>query len=148
MRNEMIIRLSADGQVNSEHFPVLHCMDALAGMIGNGCDFVEMVRPERLYSRFNCTYEVDPKEPGKAIAMLVDEEGKCKSPMPPINYMASWLYGADMHGQVIVGNVLFVGLKLENGSPSFCPLDDMEGLTLYVKLFNGLEKSREKRGRR
>ena len=145
---ETIIKLDADGQLTTEQFPVLHCMDELSNMIGNGCDFVEMVRPERLYSILHCEYDVDPEQPGKAIAMLADEEGKCKSPMPPINYMASWLYGADMHGQVIVGNVLFVGLKLENGSPSFCPLDDMEGLTLYVKLFNGLEKSREKRGRR
>ena len=40
--------------------------------------------------------------------MLIDEEGKLKKGPVSINCLASDLYGADRHGDAIVGNVMVV----------------------------------------
>ena len=45
--------------------------------------------------------------------MLIDEEGKLKKGPVSINCLASDLYGADRHGDAIVGNVMVVRAEAE-----------------------------------
>ena len=45
---------------------------------------------------------------GNGYLMLIDEEGKLKKGPVSINCLASDLYGADRHGDAIVGNVMIV----------------------------------------
>ena len=78
-----------------------------------------------------------PAEPlaKKGYLMLIDEEGKLKKGPVSINCLANDLYGADRHGDAIVGNVMVV--RAEN-----------ERLTLLTKeeataLAAGLEAKRD-----
>ena len=71
----------------------------------------------------------------KGYLMLIDEEGKLKKGPVSINCLANDLYGADRHGDAIVGNVMVV--RAEN-----------ERLTLLTKeeataLAAGLEAKRD-----
>ena len=59
-----------------------------------GCEWIELVEAELLAK--------------KGYLMLIDEEGKLKKGPVSINCLASDLYGADRHGDAIVGNVMVV----------------------------------------
>ena len=59
-----------------------------------GCEWIELVEAEPLAQ--------------KGYLMLIDEEGKLKKGPVSINCLASDLYGADRHGDAIVGNVMVV----------------------------------------
>lgn len=59
-----------------------------------GCDWIELVEAESLAK--------------DGLLMLIDEEGKLKKGPVSINCLASDLYGADRHGDAIVGNVMIV----------------------------------------
>ncbi len=131
----MIIRLSAYGRLTREYFPEGGAMSQnfeICKLIGNDCCIFEHVRPKRLYTVLGCKADIDPKNPGVAISMLVDEEGSLKS--NSINVLASWLYEADMHGSPILGNVLFVGAKFGEDGPEFCDIDAKAFIDLFQKL--------------
>ena len=86
-----------------------------------GCEWIELVEAEPLAK--------------KGYLMLIDEEGKLKKGPVSINCLANDLYGADRHGDAIVGNVMVV--RAEN-----------ERLTLLTKeeataLAAGLEAKRD-----
>ena len=59
-----------------------------------GCEWIELVEVEPLAK--------------DGYLMLIDEEGKLKKGPVSINCLASDLYGADRHGDAIVGNVMIV----------------------------------------
>ena len=59
-----------------------------------GCEWIELVDAEPLAQ--------------DGYLMLIDEEGKLKKGPVSINCLASDLYGADRHGDAIVGNVMIV----------------------------------------
>ena len=59
-----------------------------------GCDWIELVEAEPLAKQ--------------SMLMLIDEEGKLKPDAAFINCMASHLYGAEEHGDPIVGNAVIV----------------------------------------
>ena len=59
-----------------------------------GCEWIELVEAEPLAK--------------DGYLMLIDEEGKLKKGPVSINCLASDLYGADRHGDAIVGNVMIV----------------------------------------
>ena len=132
----MMIRLSYDGRLTREDFPTGDIMNQnfeICRQIGNRCSIYEHVRPKRLYSEMECKCKPDPKRPGVAVSMLIDEEGWLKP--NHVNVIASWLYEADKHGNPIAGNVLFVGEQYdEDGDLSFCDIDDKEFLSLFGKL--------------
>lgn len=115
-----VIRLGTDNSITLHQYPEDHRYAVvhpfLCGLIGDGCDTVESVRPIRLYSRYG-----GPVENGMAL-MLVDEEGLITG--KPYNRIASWLYGADIHESIIAGNVVFCGLYLDAfGEIDFCGLE-------------------------
>ncbi len=131
-----IIRLASNGDVSIHEYPQgFDVCGQLAGLISEDCRYVERVRPERLYSIFRCSDTIDPRYPGRAVCMLVDEEFLLKDKPPEYNLVASWLYGCDVHGHPILGNVLFVGETMaSDGGIDFCSLDDVAGLALLCNL--------------
>ena len=79
--------------------------------------FMENVRPRRLR---------------KGLIMIVNEEGLLHG--LPINPMASWLYGADKHGQPIVGNVIILEEGLYKGEPDIVGISDEEAADVAAEL--------------
>lgn len=59
-----------------------------------GCDWIELVETDTLAQN--------------GYLMLIDEEGKLKKGPVSINCLASDMYGADCHGDAIVGNAMVV----------------------------------------
>ena len=75
-----------------------------------------------LNAHFNGLIEIvsTPRLPSP-FCLVVDEEGKLKN--LPQNIFASWLYGCDKHGEIIVGDVFL--LKIKKGLDGH----DLVGLT-------------------
>lgn len=106
------IRLGTDNSITVHKWPddnryrTIHPF--LTELIGNDCDLVEQVRPIRLYTEHGGPVKQADSLLYKGMAsMLIDECGKLKD--NEVNVIASWLYGTDHHGSVIVGNVVFCG---------------------------------------
>jgi len=146
--NNNLIKLSADGRVTVHEFPsgsFSQQNDEFCRLIGEECYIYEHICPERLYSVFRCQRDVDEKVPGRAVSMLADEEFTLKKEKPlEVNAIASWLYGFDIHNCPILGDVLFVGEKIdEEGDLVFCGLDEHVGLALLANLITATSKFRE-----
>lgn len=91
-----------------------------------GCDWIELI----------------DLNPGSAdgYVMLIDEEGKLRDQDLLINCVASDLYGADRHGDPIIGNAVIV--KAADDSLELMTHGDAQGLA--HKLEQRLEQSVEK----
>lgn len=79
-------------------------------------DCTEIVKTQRMYDLFEDT-----------IVMIVDESGLIKKRL--MNPVASYLYGADLHGSIIAGDVLF-GVMRES---DILPLENPELLKVFLK---------------
>ena len=90
------------------------------------CDWIEIVEPELLTK--------------DGYLMLIDEEGKLRDQDLLINCVASDLYGADQHGDPIIGNAVIV--KAADDSLELMTHGDAQGLA--DKLEQRLEQSVEK----
>lgn len=91
-----IIRVTTDNNLEIYDFfegTVQEQNEYLCKLIGNGCSCYELVHARRF------CYGV----------MLVDDEGALKE--NEYNPIGSYLYGTDIHGSPIMGNVLLVGLS-------------------------------------
>lgn len=122
------IRIGTDSSITVHEWPgdnkyrTVHPF--LTGLIGNECDIVEHVYPNRLYKKYGGPVEaVDPCEKKGMASMLIDEEGRCKPNR--INLIGSWLYGTDMHGCPIFGNIIIVGEYFDDEAcgVNFCGLE-------------------------
>ena len=122
------IRVGTDNSITVHEWPdsnkyrTLHPF--LIGLIGNDCDMVEQVHPVRLYKSGGGPMEgTDPYNRKGMASMLIDECGRLKD--NEVNLIASWLYGADLHGTCILGNVIFCGEYFDDVSRGidFCGLD-------------------------
>ena len=71
-----------------------------------GCDVIEIVHPKRLHAPY---------------AIVIDDCGSIHE--LPINPIASWLYGMDVHGCPILGPALFVKDVMTDGGPDVTLLD-------------------------
>lgn len=91
-------------------------LDTLQQEIGG---YIEVVRPCRL-----------PKD----MVMLVDEEGLCKD--LSLNRVGSWLYGADLHGSPIAGDILILSTS-DEPDEDFVGLDMEQFGRLLRVLLNG-----------
>lgn len=58
-----------------------------------GAEYLEIVRTQRMYDFFE-----------DMVVMIVDDSGLAEN--KPVNPVASYFYGADRHGYVIVGDIL------------------------------------------
>ena len=122
------IRLGTDNSITVHEWPddnryrTIHPF--LTELIGNDCDLVEQVRPIRLYTDHGGPVKQADSLLYKGMAsMLIDECGRLKD--NEVNVIASWLYGTDLHGSVIVGNVIFCGECFDDESLGldFCGLE-------------------------
>lgn len=122
------IRLGTDNSITVHEWPDDHRYRTVhpfvTRLVGNGCDIIEQVRPIRLYKNFGGPVEQADSYRHKGMAtMLIDECGRLKD--NEVNVIASWLYGTDQHGCVIVGNVVFCGeyFNEEAAGLDFCGLE-------------------------
>lgn len=120
-----IIRLSTEGEVSLHEFPkgdYYQRSQFLHDLIGNGCNILEAVYPERLYTVLKCE-RVVTDQPGTAVLMLVDEEGHYRNCVKE-NPIGEYLYATDRHGIPIVGNALIIGSSLIDGDADFSGIND------------------------
>lgn len=126
------ITVTTENEIKIVNYPEDSCCsgDFIRKQIGNQCTYLDEVRPNRLYNpchpayigtsgsfaamfmgrlprNFGFHYPLKPYYDGGNIFMLVDDLGYEKE--LPDNALASWLYGSDVNGNLIKGNVLFVG---------------------------------------
>lgn len=80
-----------------------------------GADCTETVKTQRMYDLFKDT-----------IVMIVDESGLIKKRL--MNPVASYLYGADLHGSIIAGDVLFGVMR----GPDILPPENPELLKFFL----------------
>lgn len=95
-------------------------------LIGESCTGFEQVYPRRLYKELGQSAVY-----GRRVHMLVDEDGYRKE--LPINLIASWLYGTDIHQNPILGDVLIVREVLREGSIDIIGLEKRQGMELFQK---------------
>lgn len=88
--------------------------DLVRGVVGG---HMENVYPRRLDSN---------------LIMVVNEEGLLMD--LPVNPVASYLYGMDIHGQPIVGNVIILKRGYFEGEPDIVGIPDDEAETIIETL--------------
>lgn len=90
-----------------------------------GADCTETVKTQRMYDLFE-----------DYVVMIVDESGLIRN--RPDNPAASYLYGADIHGCTIAGDVIF---GIQRG-PEILPPGDAEAMKkLLMQQFPGLSET-------
>lgn len=138
-----IIRISTDNEISVYDFPegsYLEQNNVLRGLIGPQCNLYEHVMPKRLYTELGASNHVSRKN-GACVSMLMDEEA-CYHDLED-NLVGSWLYGADIHGNAIRGNILFVGEAYSEDGIDFCGIADDQFAMLFPKLKELAEKARD-----
>lgn len=99
------IVVTADLNVRIEEFD-----DPLYKTVGTAVGgYIEHVRPMRLACPF---------------CMIVNEEGRLQN--LPVNSIGSFLYGADQHGEPIVGDIVIMKDGYRDGEPDIIGLEDAE----------------------
>ena len=71
--------------------------------------YIEHVKPARLRHPY---------------CMIVNEEGRLLD--LPLNYVGSYFYGTDQHGEPIVGNIVIMKDGYRGGEPDIVGLSDVE----------------------
>ncbi len=120
-----LIRVTEDMEISVHDYPAGEYSEwnkAITSLIGEKCTTVEHVMPRRLYSEFEHKDRAEFGKPGKAVGMLIDEEGFYHDLKP--NPLGSYLYETDIHRNPIVGTILFVGEELGEDGLDFCGLDE------------------------
>lgn len=103
-----IIRIDVNNHVDILEWK--HDYDYLCSLISSECCIYEIVYSKRLEIG-NTRY-----------VMLVDEEGKLKPHHQ--NLLGSFLYGQDLHGGYIAGNMLIVKLNITEDGYDICGIDN------------------------
>lgn len=99
------IVVTTDLEIRIEEFS-----DPLYKTVGSAVGgYIEHVRPARLRHPY---------------CMIVNEEGRLLD--LPLNYVGSYFYGTDQHGEPIVGNIVIMKDGYRNGEPDIVGLDDSE----------------------
>lgn len=127
---EKVIRVTADKSVSVHPFPeggYPERQRCFTGLIGNRCRLIEIVKPKRLYTEFG----MDPDK----VVMVVDEEGRCKDNW--MNFLGSYLYG-----DLIMGDVLFMGLAYTEDGPDIAALPDDVKDDLLIKIRKFLKREK------
>lgn len=115
------VKITTDNRISVVEVP--WDVEAQGEMIGTDC--TETVKTQRMYDLFK-----------DYVVMIVDESGLIKN--RPDNPAASYLYGADIHGCTIAGDVLF---GIQRG-PEILPPDDAEAMKSFLmQQFPGLSEA-------
>lgn len=126
---KILIKIYTDNRVDILAFPDdsgSGIYEKLNKLIGESCTGFEQVYPRRLYKELGQSAVY-----GRRVHMLVDEDGYRKE--LPINLIASWLYGTDIHQNPILGDVLIVREVLREGSIDIIGLEERQGMELFQK---------------
>ena len=99
------IVVTTDLEIRIEEFS-----DPLYKSVGSAVGgYIEHVKPARLRHPY---------------CMIVNEEGRLLD--LPLNYVGSYFYGADQHGEPIVGNIVIMKDGYRGGEPDIVGLNDVE----------------------
>ena len=99
------IVVTTDLEIRIEEFS-----DPLYKTVGSAVGgYIEHVKPARLRHPY---------------CMIVNEEGRLLD--LPLNYVGSYFYGADQHGEPIVGNIVIMKDGYRGGEPDIVGLNDIE----------------------
>ena len=99
------IVVTTDLEIRIEEFS-----DPLYKTVGSAVGgYIEHVKPARLRHPY---------------CMIVNEEGRLLD--LPLNYVGSYFYGTDQHGEPIVGNIVVMKDGFRDGEPDIVGLDDSE----------------------
>lgn len=129
-----IIKISVNLELSVHEFPdgnYTQQNEVLRKLIGNGCDTYEHVMPNKLYTELHMKNH-PTRVPGQCVSMLVDGEGLLKDNKP--NLIGSYLYEVNKRGNLIMGNVLFVGEYLDKEGIDFCGIENNVFEVLKQKL--------------
>lgn len=138
-----LIKITIDNEISVHEFPKGNYSEqneALSNLIGPKCRLVEHVMPNRLYKVLGGSNKVENIEVN-CVSMLVDEEGLYHD--LDMNYVGSFLYETDKHGNPIVGNILIVGEMWTGDGIDFCGMSEQQFSLLYPKLEELTKKARE-----
>jgi len=99
------IVVTTDLEIRIEKFS-----DPLYKTVGSAVGgYIEHVKPARLRHPY---------------CMIVNEEGRLLD--LPLNYVGSYFYGTDQHGEPIVGNIVIMKDGYRGGEPDIVGLNDVE----------------------
>ena len=99
------IVVTTDLEIRIEEFS-----DPLYKTVGSAVGgYIEHVNPARLRHPY---------------CMIVNEEGRLLD--LPLNYVGSYFYGTDQHGEPIVGNIVIMKDGYRGGEPDIVGLNDVE----------------------
>lgn len=99
------IVVTTDLEIRIEEFS-----DQLYKTVGSAVGgYIEHVKPARLRHPY---------------CMIVNEEGRLLD--LPLNYVGSYFYGTDQHGEPIVGNIVIMKDGYRGGEPDIVGLNDVE----------------------
>lgn len=99
------IVVTTDLEIRIEEFS-----DPLYKTVGSAVGgYIEHVKPARLRHPY---------------CMIVNEEGRLLD--LPLNYVDSYFYGTDQHGEPIVGNIVIMKDGYRGGEPDIVGLNDVE----------------------
>lgn len=99
------IVVTTDLEIRIEEFS-----DPLYKTVGSAVGgYIEHVKPARLRHPY---------------CMIVNEEGRLLD--LPLNYVGSFFYGTDQHGEPIVGNIVIMKDGYRGGEPDIVGLNDVE----------------------
>lgn len=99
------IVVTTDLEIRIEEF-----IDPLYKTVGSAVGgYIEHVKPARLRHPY---------------CMIVNEEGRLLD--LPLNYVGSYFYGTDQHGEPIVGNIVIMKDGYRGGEPDIVGLNDVE----------------------
>lgn len=100
-----VIVVTTDLEIRIEEFS-----DPLYKTVGSAVGgYIEHVKPARLRHPY---------------CMIVNEEGRLLD--LPLNYVGSYFYGTDQHGEPIVGNIVIMKDGYRGGEPDIVGLNDVE----------------------
>ena len=112
-----MVLITPFNEVSVVDYPVENPGDYMAELRGLytvlNCDCVEEVRP-----RYTKNFLKDSSN----LIMLIDENGKLNGKLP--NLFASLFYGAHVHGEPIVGNVVLVTYEMTMDGPAWAGLEE------------------------
>lgn len=140
---QKLVRVTTDLTVTIHDFPegsYQEKAETLRMLIGHDCNLYQTVRPKRLYTDIEGGKK--SLEEGNPILMLVDEEGLLKSLVP--NMLGIWLYGVDIYGFSIVGDMLFVGTCCNGMGMDLCGLTEKAAGSLKKELEEKIAKFADK----
>ena len=112
------IVVTTDLEIRIEEFS-----DPLYKTVGSAVGgYIEHVKPARLRHPY---------------CMIVNEEGRLLD--LPLNYVGSYFYGTDQHGEPIVGNIVIMKDGYRGGEPDIVGLNDVEAEQIKDVIIDQIE---------